>query len=144
MPVVANAFLVHVIVHLGFAVPDAGVVTIDGGVTTALDGGTLAGAAVDLPAIIGEVGDLRAARAVAVAGGGDGTDFLRPNRGLGAGDDTIESREDHGPTEVGDEDGSDLELGHVLEGGGGGVGVLLGGHRWVLSAGACSLSTPIE
>ena len=102
----------------------------------------LAGAAVDLPTISGEVGDLRAARAVAVACGCDGADFLRPNRGLGAGDDTVEGRENHRPAEVGDEDGSDLELGHVLEGGGG-VGVL-GGHRGFLSFGACSLSTPIE
>lgn len=122
--------LVHVVVHLGLTVPHAGVVPIDGGVVAALDGGTLAGAAVDLPAIVGEVGNLGSARAVAVAGGGDSTDFLRPDGGLGAGDDTVESREDHGPTEVSDEDSSDLELGHVLEGGGGGVGVL-GGHREV-------------
>lgn len=31
--------------------------SVDGGVVAALDGGTLAGAAVDLPAVIGEVGD---------------------------------------------------------------------------------------
>ena len=135
--------LVHVVVHAGLAVPHAGVVPVNGGVVAVLDGGTLAGATVDLPAVVGEVGDLRAARAVTVACGGDGADFLRPDGGLGAGDDTVEGGENHGPAEVGDEDGSDLELGHVLEGGGG-VGVLLGGHRGVLSVGVFSLSTLIE
>ena len=134
--------LVHVVIHAGLAVPDAGVVTFDVCVAASLDGGALAGAAVDLPAVVGEVGDLGAAGAVFIAGGGDGADFLSSDGGLGAGDDTVEGGENHGPAEIRDEDGPDLDFGHVLEGGGG-VGAL-GGHRWVLSFGVCSLSTSIE
>ena len=134
--------LVHVVVHLGLAIPDAGVVAFDVCVAAAFDGGALAGAAVDLPAVIGEVGNLGSAGSVFIAGGGDGANFLGPDGGLGAGDDAIESGVNLRPSAVGDEDGSDRKLGHVLEGGGG-VGVL-GGHRWFLSFGACSLSTSIE